>query len=363
MSKPGNMALIILSTVLLAAWPMLSQAGDRASRILKKQDQNGDGNISRQEWTRSGSRFRQIDTDGDKAITLDELRTVFGGGGEKRRDKNNKDSSARNEGDDPKLTAIMTGREGEAEIGAISLTDLCAMSRGERCGNKDAIAYGLIATGLVARFPDNAKCRKIDDYYSMDYTHKRNRESFHGGADIPAPYGTPMIAAATGTVVARYGADNSKRGIEIVLRHSPQDTGLPYWLYTAYGHFDKIPKLKIGQRVRLGEALGPTGNTGIAGRGGGQSSRRRPAIHFAVFYTQSEKFVEVTKRETIFLIPVGFRWMDPIALHRTIEPRDSVSLKALPEAEKAVPVAVMFKDGKTKPVNAKVIWPYTCERR
>jgi hypothetical protein len=69
-----------------------------------------------------------------------------------------------------------------------------------------------------------------------------------------------------------------------------------------------MPKLEIGQRVRLGEILGPTGNTGI-GRNGRQSMRRRPAIHFGVFYSTSDKYAIIRDR----VIPVDGHWMEPVA--------------------------------------------------
>lgn len=290
----------------------------------------------------------------DGFVTLEELRAAFSNGSRDRR-------AGAEEGGQQ---AANKGRDGEVAEDAISRAELCAISRSKKCGNADAIAYGLFETGLKPRFPDSAKCRDIDEHYAKDYTPKRPREAYHGGIDIPAPYGTPMIAAATGTVVAKYDADNSPRGIEIVLRHSPEDTGLPYWLYTQYTHFDKMPNWAIGQRVRIGEALGPTGNTGIAPLKGGrqQSDRRRPAIHFAAFYTPSDTFAEVARRHTTFIVPVGLRWMDPVALYRDSEPRDSDSMKALPEAEKAVPIAIKFDDGEISPPDAKIIWPYTCKR-
>lgn len=368
MNTIRTVTLYVIATLLLGGWSFVAQAeGDRAARAIKMQDNDGDGKISLGEWRRSRDRFKEIDADDDGFVTIEELRTAFSDGppqGRPGADGAAQDAAAQ-AGAESTRQAAGKGRDGETTEDAISQTDLCAMSRSKRCGNTDAIAYGLFETGLKPRFPDNAKCRGIDEHYAKDYSSKRPHEIYHGGIDIPAPYGTPMLAAATGTVVARYGADNSARGIEIVLRHSPDDTGLTYWLYTQYTHFDKMPKWEIGQRVRMGETLGTTGNTGIAPMKGGrqQSDRRRPAIHFAAFYTQSGRFAEVVRRDTTFLIPVGFRWMDPVALYRNAEPRDSESMKALPKAEKAVSVAIRFHDGEISPADAKIIWPYACKRR
>lgn len=234
----------------------------------------------------------------------------------------------------------------------------CAIGRWQICDTQQAFARGLIETGLRPRFPANAKCRDIDEGYAMSYAHKRSREAYHGGIDMPAPRGTPMIAAAAGTVVGKFQGERSFRGIEIVLRHAPEDSGMPLWIYTEYAHCDKMPALELGQRVRMGEPLCPTGNTGVD-RTGEQSTRRRPAIHFAVFYSASEQYAEMRN----VIIPADGYWMDPVALFRKTLPLDSDSMKALPEEQKQVPISIMFDDGETFPADTKIIWPYTCARR
>lgn len=254
--------------------------------------------------------------------------------------------------------------EGRTGMGALDEATLCGIGRGLKCDVKVSIARGLFETGLGPRFPKGADCRDIDEGYAIPYAHKRDRELYHGGIDMPAPYGTPIVAAATGTVIGIFPGENSPRGIEVVLRHSPEETGIPLWIYTGYGHFNEMPELKIGQRVRMGDYLGPTGNSGLAGKTGkdgtkaAQSGRRRPAIHFGVFYSKSDKFVEHRGK----IIPVDGWWMDPVALFRKNPPLDSAAMKALPEGEKQVPIPVMFEDGKTEPADSKLIWPYKCGR-
>ncbi len=231
----------------------------------------------------------------------------------------------------------------------------CAIGRFRKCDIKDAVSRGLFETGLTPTFPTDAKCRVIDEGYAIDYRSKRNRQMYHGGIDMPAPWGTPIIAAASGTVVGVFRGERSFRGIEVVLRHCPEETGLPIYIYTQYSHFSKMPRLKVGQHVRMGDVLGPTGNTGI-GRNGRQSRKRRPAIHFGAFYSHSEKYAVIQDR----VIPVDARWMDPIALFRGKLPMDSRSMKALSNKEKLVPISIMYKSGKVGPENAKFVWPYKC---
>lgn len=245
--------------------------------------------------------------------------------------------------------------EGLVAGDAIDPVTKCAMGRFRKCKIDHAVSRGLFETGLKPVFPKGMKCRGIDEAYAIDYTPKRNRRMYHGGIDMPAPYGTPIIAAASGTVVGKFLGKNSYRGIEIVLRHSPEDTGIPLWIYTQYTHFSEMPKLKVGQHVQMGEFIGPTGNTG-RGRKGGQSRKRRPAIHFGVFYSTSEKYAVIYDR----VIPVDGQWMDPVALYRKMLPLDSYSMKKLPEAEKKVPIPIMLEKGETIPENSKIIWPYMC---
>jgi hypothetical protein len=107
----------------------------------------------------------------------------------------------------------------------------CAIGRFWRCDSDQAAARGLFETGLKPVFPDGLDCRGIDEGYAVDYASKRDRQMYHGGIDMPAPRGTPIIAVAAGTVVAKFKGEKSFRGIEIVLRHCPEDTviEIPYY--------------------------------------------------------------------------------------------------------------------------------------
>ena len=335
----------MLASLVISCSISPTQTQDHASQTIEKHDKDGDGKISHDEWRMRARRFQQIDTDNDGYLTLDEFRTRVGEGA--------------------KISESAEGGkslDGRTTEDAIDRTTVCAMARGWKCGVKHAIDRGLFETGLTPLFPENAECRPIDHHYAMNYTHIRKSENYHGGIDIPAPWGTPVIAAAAGTVVAKFLGENSVRGIEIVLRHSPEDTGIPLWIYTQYTHFDKIPHLAVGQRVRMGEVLGPTGNSGIHPIKGTQHTNRRPAVHFAVFYSTSELFVDRRRHKREMIIPVNFQWMDPVALFRKKLPLDSFSMKALPEEEKQVPISTMFDDGKVFPANTKIVWPYTCKR-
>jgi murein DD-endopeptidase MepM/ murein hydrolase activator NlpD len=88
----------------------------------------------------------------------------------------------------------------------------------------------------------------------------------HTGVDIPAPKGTPVLAAGTGKVTwTGYGLYalkedfNDPYGLAIAIRHDFGYQGET--LYTVYGHLDEIFVAK-GQHVEGGEAIGKVGDTG-----------------------------------------------------------------------------------------------------
>lgn len=100
----------------------------------------------------------------------------------------------------------------------------------------------------------------------------------HTGVDIPAPEGTPILAAGPGTVVwAGWGLfteapDNKEDpyGLAVALRHDFGYKGEQ--LYTIYAHMSKVAAI-LGQHVETGEQLGLVGSTGAT---------TGPHLHFEV---------------------------------------------------------------------------------
>ncbi len=349
----------LLTALMLIVSPCQSDAKkdkkDRVARDFRHADTNGDKRLSKFEWNRRGN-FDLLDRNGDEQLSLREVRALYKGHDVKKYKWPPTGMAKSIVEIDPSVKADRVGKK------ALDKETLCGIGRSPKCDIVHQKRRGLLETGTGPLFPKDAKCPGIDDYWAMDYASKRNKQSYHGGIDLPVPWGTPMRAVAAGSVIAKYEAHQSKRGTELVLRHSPADTGLSVWTYSAYGHMDAMVDLKIGQRVEMGQILGPTGNSGITAKGGkgsAQSSSRRPAIHLAMFFSETNQYSEAN--DTI--IPVDGHWLDPMAFYRTKEPFDSASVKALPDAEKSISIPVMFSDKTTFPADTKLVWPYACKRK
>ncbi len=214
-------------------------------------------------------------------------------------------------------------------------------------------ARGGIETGLEADFIDGGACPEIDsEQWAIDYSGKRPWKAIHKGVDIPQPVGTPIRAIAAGTVVGKFLNDGNRKGIEVMLRHTPGQTGLPFWTYTQYTHLREMSPLAIGATVSVGEEIGKTHNTGKMGR-----RIRRDALHLAILYSERPEW----SNDGRFVTPKESYWMDPNAFYRLGGPYDSRSLAALPEDQKKVPVPYMKLGGAFVPAGTKRIWPYPCE--
>jgi hypothetical protein len=96
-------------------------------------------------------------------------------------------------------------------------------------------------------------------YLSSRFAHSRlhpifHEERPHPGIDISAPMGTPILAAAGGTVIDV--SMGSGYGRMVTIDHG-------YGLVTRYAHLSKA-LVRVGQRVHRGDQIALVGNTGIA---------------------------------------------------------------------------------------------------
>ncbi|HAF12554.1 MAG TPA: endopeptidase [Blastocatellia bacterium] len=92
------------------------------------------------------------------------------------------------------------------------------------------------------------------------FSDARSEGRTHDAIDIPAPAGTPVVAAADGQIVKLFQSD---RGGTTIYQLSP-DKKLVFY----YAHLQRyVDGLVAGKFVRQGEVIGYVGDTGNAGAG------------------------------------------------------------------------------------------------
>lgn len=98
------------------------------------------------------------------------------------------------------------------------------------------------------------------DQLQDTFTDARSEGRVHDAIDIPAPAGTPVVAAADGDIIKLF---QSERGGITIYQLSP-DKKLVFY----YAHLQRYADgLVAGKFVRQGEVIGYVGDTGNAGAG------------------------------------------------------------------------------------------------
>lgn len=331
----------LISCALLAAGLLASadaSAQMTPDRFLQRWDTNGDGHVSKDEFGGKRRPFSDFDANGDGVATREELEAAFGG----------RAKGGANTGGDMRGPRL----EGQVAAKHVGRDMICAIARYRNCDGKLALDRSLFPTGLRSTFPDGIVCHGIDEPFAKDYSGTRGREAYHGGIDMPANYGTPILAIADGMVLTNVDPKQSARGKEVIIRHTPEDTGIPLYIYSQYAHQDELSKLKPGERVKMGDIIGPTGNSGSMPMNSKAGALRRPAIHFAIWFSEKPEYTIDPQGN---VAPKDGWWMDPTAVYRLKPPFDSITMNGLPEAEKWVRVPVMIEGDGTQPAGTRLI--------
>ena len=106
-----------------------------------------------------------------------------------------------------------------------------------------------------------------------------NLPSFHDGVDIAAPLGTPILAAASGTVrFAGIDPSNSSGNSMIVIELDGSNAGFD----TVYMHWEKS-YVKVGDHVAAGQIIAAEGSVGYS---------TGPHLHFSVRVTASNETID-----------------------------------------------------------------------
>lgn len=216
---------------------------------------------------------------------------------------------------------------------------------------------GFLETGLKPVYPPEVKCPAVTSPFASRTRSDGSRRAprffggLHGGMDIPANDGTPVLAVASGTVVHTTKGQGIG-GIGLVVQHAPDDTGLPAWVYTEYKHLRSMPPLAIGDKVKRGQAIAEVGDTGTTGGHYGEEGFTH--LHLSAFMSPQSGFVS----DRLF-VPLDGQWLDPLAIFRG-PPLASAEIAPLPAAQKAVRFGYQTTAGKTVPADAKIVWPLPC---
>lgn len=109
--------------------------------------------------------------------------------------------------------------------------------------------------------PDLAK-QAYSTLWAGGYT---SPQGSHGGVDIDAPKGTPVVSIANG-VVERMEMTGVGFGHYVMVRHpnvpDPENPGKFTTLYSTYAHLDAV-LVQVGEVLHKGQQLGTVGNTGL----------------------------------------------------------------------------------------------------
>lgn len=233
-------------------------------------------------------------------------------------------------------------------------------SRAKRSAQEEA---GLFQSGLVAVYPTDVTCLEVkSDFgdqtrYDGSFRSERSNHGYHNGFDISAEEGTPIIAIAAGEVLNLHTGGRLV-GNQVMLRHSPEDTGLDIWVFSKYKHFQELPKFKVGDRVEMGQVLGPAGKTGTTG--GHYGGHGYPHLHMSVYLNKTGDY-RLSRKGVVIVEDVSF--IDPLAVYLKNKPANLTNhtVRDLPEAEKQVPIAYKDLSGTINPPDTRFVWPFVCQ--
>ena len=181
------------------------------------------------------------------------------------------------------LCAVAIGISGYLYYANQSAKDASADSQAELVGATDGV--GTVATGPsqtqeptgTQQAPDTRPAKRTAPVsgetvsgYAMDalsYNQTTRDWRTHNGIDIAAEAGTPVCAAAEGSVYAVY--EDETLGTTVVIHHEGGYT-------TSYSSLDQEVTVKAGDQVSAGQTIGAVGNTALLENAIGDH------LHFAV---------------------------------------------------------------------------------
>ena len=218
------------------------------------------------------------------------------------------------------------------------------------------------ATGMTPVFPAGYLCQPIASPYASptryDGSLRRDDRNggLHGGMDLSLKEGTPLLAVARGTIIAK-GKGGMLEGNYLWLKLDPADTGFPFYVFAKYQHLSQVPILNEGDVVEVGQVVALSGNTGTAG--GHFGSEGYYHLHLSISAGPSGAYEKIGMFGSM-VKAAGANLADPLLLYAqgVEDPEEAYSL---PEDRKQVHVPVVDTKGVIHPAGSKTVWPVKCE--
>ncbi len=102
---------------------------------------------------------------------------------------------------------------------------------------------------------------EISDHFGPREAPTAGASTFHQGIDFAAAAGTPVVAAAAGTVTRVVPVDGGDCGVEVVVQHAEKAGSVS----TRYCHLlEGSAAVAVGQPVAAGQPIAAVGSTGIS---------------------------------------------------------------------------------------------------
>ena len=156
-----------------------------------------------------------------------------------------------------KANTTLADIESDLEATTTKLNNLIAEANARKnqapSGGGSAGASQIIGNGVLA-WPTTSQ--RITSYYGNRVAPVAGATSWHDAIDIGAPTGTPVYAAADGTVITAKTGYNGGRGIYIMVDHGNG-------LVTRYQHLSAM-YVSVGQKVSKGQNIAAVGSTGAS---------------------------------------------------------------------------------------------------
>jgi murein DD-endopeptidase MepM/ murein hydrolase activator NlpD len=201
-------------------------------------------------------------------------------------------------------------------------------------------------SGVTLVAPRDAVCPAIVLPFGVAARYATNRHAArHDGIDFKVPDETPLLAIAAGKVIG-LGAGARSTGRYVWIQHAPGDTGLPFWVYTLYQHFDPTPELGVGVVLKVGQVIGSAGQPAY------------PNLHVQTLVSRLD---QCTARGVALEVSGG-RVVDPAIVYVTGF-NDLGDLDRLSRNRPSVLIPYATVDGMLRPVRSRVIWPIACRPR